>query len=452
MQAAVAGLSLAPDEGMSSRCALVVMVWASLLLVPVTPAQAQPRLDRVVPNGPGGRPMTFNQQWPQQIGNLARVMGVPMGIESTPAGSVPAVAVPLSGLTLREALDTLARAARYEWRVMDGVIVLRPRGAWDEPSHPLDLLMEEVRLEDAVAQQALAVACVALGASEGPRMPERRRFTLGFPGGRLIDFLNGVVREHGALVWSFAFTPTMVAPWRVSLSLLSGSSGFGCGAPGTPPDHPVDLQLVADKRAVLAGPVDDVLDRPVGADVHGRPLLLSGVLGSAVRDLATAAKVPMGLELVPGAPKIIRRAVTATGVPLRQVLDGLLTTDPRYEWRYLDGVVVVRPRASWDDPAHALSVMAESVRLLDEPIDRLVRATLRALGAAQPSQDFPDSRLVWLDLPPVPAVDLLCALARAHGDLVWVFDDLEPEDQKITGLRHRLWLMAPSGGSGTPVR
>jgi len=58
---------------------------------------------------------------------------------------------------------------------------------------------------------------------------------------------------------------------------------------------------------------------------------------------------------------------------------------------------------------------------------------------------------VWLDLPPAAALDLLCALARAHGDLVWVFEDLEPEDQKIAGLGHRLWLMAPSGGSGTPV-
>lgn len=76
----------------------------------------------------------------------------------------------------------------------------------------------------------------------------------------------------------------------------------------------------------------------------------------------------------------------------------------------------------------------------------------RAVGVSKPSEDFPDSRLVWLDLPPGTVLELLCALARPHGDLAWVFEDLDPETRKSTGLGHRLWLLMPGGGSGTPVR
>jgi diketogulonate reductase-like aldo/keto reductase len=70
---------------------------------------------------------------------------------------------------------------------LDGVIVLRPRRAWVALSHPLDIEVEPVRLEEAIAQQALALACAVLGASDSPQMPERRRFSFTFPGGRLID-------------------------------------------------------------------------------------------------------------------------------------------------------------------------------------------------------------------------------------------------------------------------
>jgi hypothetical protein len=60
--------------------------------------------------------------------------------------------------------------------------------------------------------------------------------------------------------------------------------------------------------------------------------------------------------------------------------------------------------------------------------------------------------LVWLDLAPGTALDLLCALARTHGDLVWVFEELEAEDRKATGLGHRLWWLAGGTGRGIPVK
>ena len=423
-----------------------------LTAVMVAPAAAQPALDRVLGNAPSGLPFTVAGQWPQLVGSLARATGVPIGVESVNLSLVPPVGTRLTGLTLRDALDTLAREAGYEWREMDGVIVLRPRRAWVALSHPLDIEVEPVRLEEAIAQQALALACAVLGASDSPQMPERRRFSFTFPGGRLIDFLNAAAREHGSLAWSFARTPQNGPGFPFTLSLSSGTSGVGCGVPGLKPAAPVDLQRVLARKAVPAEPTENVLDRLVGLGVHDRPLRLHGVHESGLRDLATAARVPMGVEKVEGRPLIYSEGFVATGAPLRLVLDALVTIDPRYEWRLLDGVVVFRPLAAWDDPANPLAVRADATRLLDEPIGKLAGSVERVLGARSPSQDFPDNRLIWLDLAPGTALDLLCALARAHGDLVWAFEELEAEDQKATGLGHRLWWLAGGTGRGIPVK
>lgn len=444
------GPGLARIARMSHRLLALALVGACHIAA--APASAQVPLDRAVPKGASGQPLAMSGMWPQLVGSLARATGVPMGVEYVAPGVLPAAeSLTLSGLTLREALDTMARVGGVHWREMDGVIVIRTEAAWLADAHPLELPVPSLRLDDAVAQQALAVACAMLGAADSPVTPERHRFSLSFPGGRLIDFLNSAVREHGSLSWGFARTPDMPDPWRVSVTLSSGSSGVGCGAPGVTPDA-VDLAAFIGKRTVAKLPADDVLARPVGPNVHGGPLSLNGTFAAAVRDLATAARVPIGLEVVPGPPLIFKEGFAATGSPLHLVLDALVTVDPRYEWRLIDGVVVIRPQTAWADPASPLAARVDSVRLLDEPMGKLVQLAQRAVGAPTPSADFPDNRLVWVDLPPGTALDLLCAVVRAYGDLVWVFEELEPAEKKQSGLAHRMWLYAQAGGRGIPVR
>lgn len=61
------------------------------------------------------------------------------------------------------------------------------------------------------------------------------------------------------------------------------------------------------------------------------------------------------------------RPLDIRGVTLRHALDAAVTADRRYEWHYIDGVVVVRPASSWRDPAHPLSRMvSEGVSLFDQ--------------------------------------------------------------------------------------
>jgi hypothetical protein len=55
------------------------------------------------------------------------------------------------------------------------------------------------------------------------------------------------------------------------------------------------------------------------------------------------------------------------GTTLRQALDAVVAKDRRYEWRYIDGVVVVRPASAWRDPGHPLlRTVSEGTSLFDQ--------------------------------------------------------------------------------------
>lgn len=65
------------------------------------------------------------------------------------------------------------------------------------------------------------------------------------------------------------------------------------------------------------------------------------------------------------------------GVTLREALDAVVVKDPRYEWRFIDGVAVVRPASSWRDPEHPLlRTLSEGTSLFDH-----VNAIARTAGA-----------------------------------------------------------------------
>jgi hypothetical protein len=55
------------------------------------------------------------------------------------------------------------------------------------------------------------------------------------------------------------------------------------------------------------------------------------------------------------AAAMARRSVAATGLPLGTVLAATAEQDPRYAWREMNGVIVFRPTAAWDNPDDPLS-------------------------------------------------------------------------------------------------
>ena len=55
------------------------------------------------------------------------------------------------------------------------------------------------------------------------------------------------------------------------------------------------------------------------------------------------------------------RLLDVRGLPLWHALNAVTVANRRYEWREMDGVVVVRPRAAWRDPSHPLLTLVDQL-------------------------------------------------------------------------------------------
>lgn len=210
------------------------------------------------------------------------------------------------------------------------------------------------------------------------------------------------------------------------------------------------LAIVVGVVAVLASPCPAIAQN-VSADPLSVRLPDDAIDADValIVSIATRLGVPLGFETV-GAlservsmpfnvqarllPKIVSvrpRPVDVRGVPLRQALDAAVSADHRYEWRELDGVVVVRPRAAWRDRDH--------------PLLRAVTAT--DVDAAGLSTDV-DGRTVF---------DALNAAVRAHERSQWslrseistIFLD---RGRAVTVAQPLLRLDGPAGSREIPLR
>jgi len=183
----------------------------------------------------------------------------------------------------------------------------------------------------------------------------------------------------------------------------------------------------------LAAPTaPDALDRRVPADVP--PLNVKGLEGLAVRlaipfgfeetdALAERVSSPFNVRARASKPLVsVRpRMVQVGGLTLRQALDAVVSAERRYEWRDLDGVVVVRPIAAWQDAAHPLLRPAPPLRLqaarVSEAFDAVHRVVdAQSTGSAAAVDDEPR---LSLDFSGGTLFDLLNALARSHDRLHW---------------------------------
>jgi hypothetical protein len=436
--------------------------------VAVAPAAAQDFLEREIGPGASGEPLVFRGFTPQDIGALALAAHVPMGFEPLPPPDRSAQPFRLTGLTLRSALGAMLESdPRYEAFDYDGVIVIRSARATasragypdsvpaDDSLRPLEAPAPAVRLGETTARQALAVVAALLGAPSTTAITasDTRKFVLDTPEGTVLSLLNAIVRAHGTLTWVFGRWHDKNPMFPYLLEFMSGVHGWGLGVSGQPPAGGVDLQ-----RFVRSEVPASALDTVVGKKADGYPLVLSVMGPSTLWEIATAANVPFGIEFSE-APPPVRLAgasveVVATGRTVREVLDVLVVRDSRYEWREIDGVVVVRPVASWSDAGNPLFARVPDMQIDDRPMTEVVKAVVGALGALdQRYSTFPDNRHLSVSVLHGTALDLLNALVRAHGSLVWAYEPGDRDQVRATGLRHCLTLYIAGGsGLGVPVR
>jgi hypothetical protein len=430
-------------------------------------AQAPAPIDRLVGLDFFGKPLVVKTLTASGIGALGAAAGVPMGFEAAVLGGSPPLNIEASGKPLRAVLDQVVAAdGRYEWRDEEGVAVLRPAAAWTDRNNPLHRSVAAIRFDDVGACDALQIMLALFGQDLHPsqrnNLRDTKRFNLDVPAGSVLEALNAVVRSHGALAWGVEpWPPSPTAPGMelspFMTSLVNGRAGVSIGIGvhlDREPKVPEQIDRWGGPEPVPGGPA---LDRVVGRRASGDPLILRGA--HDLPELARAARAAMGIELLPpGDRRGGSDGVNVTGLSLREALTALIAFDPRFEWRELDGVVVVRPVAAWTQPDHPLARETGPVRLEQATV---VDAVSQLHALVEPRMRFtpePDRGLapprITVSAGRAPLLSQLNAIARSFGELCWIYEELnDRETQFFGGRSHQIGLQLPSGeGQGFAFR
>ncbi len=196
-----------------------------------------------------------------------------------------------------------------------------------------------------------------------------------------------------------------------------------------------------------ATPMEVILDRIVGSDENGQPLVVGGISANGIGRLAAAAGVPMGIETArsgiesPGAAQY----VTLTGQTLGSALQMLSSTDPRYEWREIDGVICIRPSEAWTDPQDVLNAPVTNVKLENVHTRDAMALVARSLGRQDGKNYISDTKRLSVNLPQGTILDVLNATVRANGELVWALE-WAPIRRPANAPVCTLWMFVFGGG------
>ena len=199
-----------------------VVLVACLALACVSPAAAQNRAARVA-----------SSELDQTLWRLARTNRALVGLER-PDGAVLNGDPTITGNIERDLDSLVSQMDGYEWRVVDGVYVVRPSEAWADPTDILGRRTPAVNWQDIGIRRAPSeVAKLFYGDDDG-REPEptKRRFSVTLPNSTLIHVLNAIAVQHGGLLWIVRAIPA--APPRVGV-VLRDFEGTTVGFTGTTP-------------------------------------------------------------------------------------------------------------------------------------------------------------------------------------------------------------------------
>ena len=224
-------------------------------------------------------------------------------------------------------------------------------------------------------------------------------------------------------------------------------------------DRPHRISVVAGLLLfILAGAAlnaQRVIDRPLkpAADgLDGVPATL--MLPREVVDdrflwrVGVAASTPTGFEGLPGATRrrpVAFRRLPIEGLTMRDAIEALVESDPRYMWSEDSGVVVVRPVIAWSNARNPLNQRTGHVDWVDISPEDALKRIVNIIYGEPPSATGPvtsaTDRRVSIQIESGTVIELLNALVRADGWTTW--SATYPEDEP--DIRFRLTLHLGSG-------
>jgi hypothetical protein len=147
--------------------------------------------------------------------------------------------------------------------------------------------------------------------------------------------------------------------------------------------------------------------------------------------VARASNVPLGFENVAdcgfGRRTIVReaRARILSASTAREAFDQVAALNANFEWREVDGMVVVRPAGAWRDAGNLLNLPTHSFQVMnvagDDALYRVLDATTPRITYVQSHQRASGSldAPVSVDFNGGSLLRALNAVVRAKGDAEW---------------------------------
>jgi len=177
------------------------------------------------------------------------------------------------------------------------------------------------------------------------------------------------------------------------------------------------------------------LDRPLQTTLAAAVPLGDRETMMIARSIVRSAKVPLGFEedgpLPPSSGP--RTPQPIAGMTMRQVLDLIVGLDPRYTWREIDGIAVVRPSAAWNDPDDALNRRVQNIHWAGvnarQTLDRLTGLVFDAPVTPLPGTINPSTFAV--DISDGTVIQVLNAAAKAGGLFWWTQTETRPSGSHV---------------------
>ena len=173
------------------------------------------------------------------VAQIARQANVLIGFENTPDCWLGPTAVKagagnetLTGMSARQAFDHLmALMPMYSWKEMEGVAVVRPKAAWEDPRNVLNLPTASFSATDTPLDHALDTVLQAVTPPVFYPHDDVQRFgrpidgpvSVGFPGGTMLEALNALVRAHQSAEWQLGYSGNFATIAVESLAFTGGA-------------------------------------------------------------------------------------------------------------------------------------------------------------------------------------------------------------------------------------
>jgi hypothetical protein len=150
----------------------------------------------------------------------------------------------LKEMSTRQAFDHLMTLMpTYSWKEMDGVIVVRPKAAWDNPEDVLNLPTRPFEttnepLDDVLHILLQAVTPSVFSPHRDARRPQASFYhpvAVAFPGGTMLEAVNAVVRARPAAFWEMGYTGTSHATIILSTLIFDPNGATAMAPVALPP-------------------------------------------------------------------------------------------------------------------------------------------------------------------------------------------------------------------------